>query len=148
MIPKPGRRVPRSLHRSFAGRKRLSIAKHARRRSRRIGSVPIAVTLLTTLLLLAAAAFLVLMKLDYIPVGFSEAGGFELKENQIRVPNIINKSLEEAEVLLKERGLTRELRTAKPSETIPQDVVLSQAMRSGTLTTVGRTIEVVVSAGA
>ena len=50
--------------------------------------------------LLYRLLFLVLMKLDYIPVGFSEAGGFELKENQIRVPNIINKSLEEAEVLL------------------------------------------------
>ena len=129
------------------GEKKAVYRKTRAQKSRRIGSVPIAVTLLTTLLLLAAAAFLVLMKLDYIPVGFSEAGGFELKENQIRVPNIINKSLEEAEVLLKERGLTLRIADSEPSETIPQDVVLSQAMRSGTLTTVGRTIEVVVSAG-
>jgi len=63
-------------------------------------------------------------------------------------PLVKGKSLREAELILKDQGLKIEIESRQHSPNIPENVIIDQVPRSGSLVKKGRRIKVIVSAGA
>ncbi len=92
-----------------------------------------------TLGLLALAAIVIAL------FAFFNSGGRTPAQTQ--VPNLVGKSLQQAENLLKDANLTLGEETAENSDTVPKNQVLRQSETPGSTIDEGSTVDLVYSAG-
>lgn len=70
-----------------------------------------------------------------------------LASNEVYAPNLVNYSVEQAEVKAIDSNLILQIVDKQNSDTIPKDKILSQNIQDGMVVEAGTTIEVAVSAG-
>lgn len=68
--------------------------------------------------------------------------------SEFPTPLVRGKSLREAEVILKAQGLKIAIESLQHSPNVPENVIIEQVPRSGSLVKKGRRVKVIVSAGA
>jgi serine/threonine-protein kinase len=68
--------------------------------------------------------------------------------SEFPTPLVKGKSLREAEAILKTQGLRIEIESRQHSPNIPENVIIAQVPKSGSMVKKGRRVKVVVSAGA
>ena len=90
----------------------------------------------------SAVAMMATVGLFFLLAGYIISGG-----QNVRVPNLVGKSIVEAHMTLKESGLTLELNGSRYSSIVPKDSIISQDPAPGRVVKSSRKIRVVLSRG-
>lgn len=93
------------------------------------------------------AVFSVLLLTGVISFDIAKWGNAQIPEGQTRVPNVINDAVDLATKRVEEAQLKVQISDKQYSETIPEDRVLEQSVRGGTLAAVQDTVGIIISAG-
>ena len=113
----------------------------------KVGKIPTQVKALAVVFSLCILVFLTLLFTGVIQFEISGFGNYLVPEGKSRVPNVVNKSVEKAEELLKDRNLKIKIMDKQFSEDIPKDRILTQSFAAGELVDREAVVEVLVSGG-
>jgi len=114
---------------------------------KRIGEIPLCIKFLIFLLFSGMFVFLLCLFTGVISFRIEAFGNFLVADGQTRVPNIVNKEVEEAQELLQERMLSIRITDKQFSKEIPSDRILFQDSEAGSIVQQGTYIGVVISGG-
>ena len=114
---------------------------------KRIGEIPLCIKLLIFLLFSGMFVFLICLFTGVISFRIEAFGNFLVADGQTRVPNIVNKEVEEAQELLQKRMLSIRITDKQFSKEIPSDRILFQDSEAGSIVQQGTYIGVVISGG-
>ena len=95
----------------------------------------------------AILVFVILLMTGVINFGKPKADAFVLAEGMTYVPNMINQTIEQAQILADENRVTIQIVDKQNSDVVPRDLVMSQTPDSGNEVNVGTVMELVISAG-
>lgn len=116
-------------------------------RKRDVGRWPVWLKVLIGILTASVSAFLILLATGVISFDIGRWNPKELPEGKVRVPNLINFTLEEAKARGQELKFTVKVENKEYSDEIPVDRILSQAIRGGSLIDEETQIGITLSAG-
>lgn len=96
---------------------------------------------------LGILGFVLLLSLGIISFDFAQWGGSSVPEGKTRVPNLVNVEMENAISRGEAEELVVQIKDKQYSDTIPENKVLSQSIKAGTLVDKDSLLEIVISAG-
>lgn len=121
--------------------------KRIKNRKADIGSLPLAVKILVPLAVAALIGFGILLATGTISFETALSGKQQIAEGMVRIPNLVNSSVNDAMERAKEDGFEIQIVDKEYSDTIPISRILSQSVSAGSIADQGITVEVVLSAG-
>ena len=119
----------------------------ARTIEKRVGAIPLRVKIPVALIFFSMAVFLACLFTGVIRFRIESFSSFLVSDGKARVPNVVNKEVDDAQDLLETRNLSIRITDKQFSEEIPKDRILSQAEEAGSIVDQGIYIDVVVSGG-
>ena len=114
---------------------------------KQVGEIPLRIKVLVLLLFSGMFVFLGCLFTGVISFRIEAFGNFLVPDGQTRVPNVVNKEVEEAQELLQDRMLSIRITDKQFSEEIPRDRILFQDSEAGSIVQKGAYIGVVISGG-
>lgn len=114
---------------------------------KKVGEIPLRVKISVALIFSCMAVFLACLFTGVISFRIESFSSFLVSDGKARVPNVVNKEVDDAQNLLEARNLSIRITDKQFSGEIPKDRILSQAEDAGSIVDQGIYIEVVVSGG-
>ena len=91
--------------------------------------------------------FVILIVTGVINFGSPEADTYTMAEGMTHVPNVVNQTIEQAQVLAEENRVSIQIVDKQNSDVVPRDLVMSQTPENGREVSDGTVMELVISAG-
>ena len=118
---------------------------YVRTRERKVGRFPIAIAVLSFLIASAGIALFALQQLGYITFDMDIWGNLFVPEGKVRMINVVNMNMYEAEAELEKLGLNMEVSETLYKDDVFAGIILSQSTAKGKVIDVGTTIFVSVN---
>lgn len=131
----------RQLESSGTGRKKEKKNKED------IGAVSLGVKIAIPVVAVLLLVFGALLATGTISFETALSGKQQISEGMVRIPNLVNSSVNDAMERAKEDGFEIQIVDKEYSDTIPISRILSQSVSAGSIADQGITVEVVLSAG-
>ena len=120
---------------------------YTRTKEKKAGRIPVAVKAGAGVILGAMLLFLVLLFNGEMTANMESFSQFGIPEGSTRVPNIVNCDLETARAKTENANLQFLIMDKQFSTQIPENKILSQEVKAGSVIEAGQSLQVVVSAG-
>ncbi|RJW36426.1 PASTA domain-containing protein [Lachnospiraceae bacterium TF09-5] len=120
---------------------------YTRTKEKKAGRIPVAVKAGAGIILGAMLLFLVLLFNGEMTANMESFSQFGIPEGSTRVPNIVNCDLETARAKTENANLQFLIMDKQFSTQIPENKILSQEVKAGSVIEAGQSLQVVVSAG-
>ena len=118
---------------------------YVRTRERKVGRFPIAIAVLSFFIASAGIALFALQQLGYITFDIDIWGNLFVPEGKVRMINVVNMNMYEAEAELEKLGLNMEVSETLYKDDVFAGIILSQSTAKGKVIDVGTTIYVSVN---
>ena len=114
---------------------------------RKIGEIPLTVKIIISSIVTFSIVIWILLFFNVIHMDVGRFSNYLIPDGKTRVPNLINKEIEKAEVVLSDNDLEMEITDKEYSNKIPKGRVLSQSIKPGNIADQGGRVTVIVSGG-